>query len=60
MKLSQIAGTLGLDQVEQVRPVPLTDDLVGPVPPRPRNFDERGASDRAQRRVQSRKRRAGV
>lgn len=60
MKLSQIAGTLGLDQVEQVRPIPLTDDMVGPVPPRPRNLDEQGAARRAERRVASRKRRAGV
>lgn len=60
MKIGQIAATLGLDEVEAVRPIPLTDDMVGPVPPKPKNFDERGATRRAQNRVMNRRRRAGV
>lgn len=61
MKLSEIAGTLGLDEIEGgVRPVPLTDDMVGPVPPRPKDHGQRGATtDRGRRRVLDR-RRAGV
>lgn len=46
MTLTHIAGMLGLDEVEAVRPIPLRDSEVGPVPPRPRN--------RAQRRVENR------
>jgi hypothetical protein len=51
MKLSQIAGTLGLDEVESVRPVPLTDDIAGAVPPRPKNRAERRSIDRSAARV---------
>jgi hypothetical protein len=57
MTLSQIAGTLGLDEIEAVRPIPLTDDMVGPVPPRPKNRAARRdeeAEERRARRVRAR------
>lgn len=61
MKLNEIAGTLGLDEVELIRPVPLTDDKVGPVPPRPRDRgDMTAAADRARHRVNRRRARPGV
>ena len=63
MKISQIAATLGLDEVETIRPIPLTDDVVGPAPPKPRGFDEQGMARRAQQRTERftrTRRRAGV
>jgi hypothetical protein len=46
MTLSMIAGSLGLDEVEAVRPIPLTDAEVGPVPPRPKNREQRRTTER--------------
>jgi len=58
MKISQIAATLGLDEVEAIRPIPLTDDLVGPVPPRPK---DRGSAPAGAPRIRNRQRqRSGV
>lgn len=61
MKLSEIAGTLGLDLVEKIRPIPLTDDMVGPVPPRPKDRgmrDARANEERA-RAIEARMRSGG-
>lgn len=60
MKLSEIAALLGLDEIDAVRPVPLTDAELATAKPRPRNRAQRREGERRQRKQRSVRNKAQV